>query len=108
MLRWPHDHHRNLRARLNAAASADRSDDQDRHLMTAPTPRSRKVFRSLSWSSTGRDSIRSNIQLSDQLAQQSSPFDPDRLSPILSRAVPPPVASLSLPSGTASVALKSP
>ena len=43
--------------------------------MTTPALRSRKVARSLSWFSAGRDSTRSNIRASDQLAQQSSPFD---------------------------------
>ena len=39
MLRRSHDHHRGLRARCNATASADSSNDrhQDRHLMTALT-----------------------------------------------------------------------
>ena len=36
LLRWPHDHHRDLRARLLATLSASGADrrDQDRHLMT--------------------------------------------------------------------------
>ena len=32
VLRWPHDHHRDLRARLNAAHPSD-EPDQDRHIM---------------------------------------------------------------------------
>ena len=35
MLRWPHDHHRDLRARLSAQARS--GSDQDRHLMI-PSP----------------------------------------------------------------------
>src|SRR5262245_40555042 len=40
MLRWPHDHHRDLRARLSAKAPPHaRSDsDQDRHLMILSPP----------------------------------------------------------------------
>ena len=40
MLRWPHDHHRDLRARLSAKAPPHaRSDsDQDRHLMIPSPP----------------------------------------------------------------------
>ena len=37
MLRRPHGHHRNLHSRLDAAASANRNRDQDRHLMSAAT-----------------------------------------------------------------------
>src|SRR5258707_6874382 len=78
MLRRPHDHHRDLHARRDAAASPDSSDehDQDRYLMTTPTPRSHKLVRSLSWFATSRDSSRSNIQASHQFAQQSPSFDP--------------------------------
>src|SRR5580692_7316215 len=42
VLRWPHEHHRDVRARLNATISADRDadHDQDRHLMTLIAPAS--------------------------------------------------------------------
>ena len=56
MLRRSHDHHRGLRARCNATASADSSTDrnQDRHLMTAS--QSRKSARRARWLSTGHGS----------------------------------------------------
>ena len=47
MLRRPHDHHRDLRARRNATPPADSANDrhQDRHLMTAQPPSRKSVRR---------------------------------------------------------------
>ena len=76
--------------------------------MTIPTPRSRKVVRSLGWLSTSHDSTRSNIQVPDQFVQKSSLFQTHRKSLIAHVAVRHPVAPRSLPLGASSVALKSP
>jgi hypothetical protein len=76
--------------------------------MTTPTPRSRKVVRSLSWLSTRHDSTRSNIQMPDQFVQQSSLFKTHCQSLIGRLAIRQPVAPRSLPLGASSVALKSP
>ena len=69
MLRRSHDHHRDLRARCNATASADSSNHrhQDRHLMTAS--QSRKSARRARCLSTGHGRARSDIQLSSQIAR---------------------------------------
>src|SRR6266568_8303082 len=74
MLRRPHDHHRDLPARRDAAPSANRSNDQDRHFMTAPVPRCRKCARLVRWFSAGSDRARPNIRLSCQTAQLSAQF----------------------------------
>ena len=60
VLRRSHDHHRDLRARLHAAPSANRSDerDQDRYFMTTAQSRCRKCVRLRRWFSTGRGSAR--------------------------------------------------
>ena len=109
-LRRPHDHHRDLRAWLNASVSAESSDgsNQDRHLMTTPVLRSRKVVRSLSWFSTGGDGARSNIQPSTQIAQQPSSLD-RRGFPLTARtAVRQCAPSARIHSGASSAAIKSP
>src|SRR5260370_40875512 len=86
----------------------DNRSHQDRYLMTTPTPRSRKLVRSLSWFATSRDSSRSNIQASHQFAQQSPSFDPHRHLLMPRVAGRQPVAPRSLPSATSAAALKSP
>ena len=63
VLRWPHDNHRNVRARLNATISADRDadHDQDRHLMTLMAPASIvTAVCSNGWSMAGNDGARQN------------------------------------------------
>ena len=65
VLRRPHDHHRDLRARLPAAPPADRASrrHQDRHLMSAAAAsRTRIAERVPRWSST-RPRRRSTRQL---------------------------------------------
>jgi hypothetical protein len=74
MLRRPHDHHRDLPARRDAAPSANRSNDQDRHFMTAPVPRCRKCARFVRWFSAGSDRARPNIRLSCQTARLPAQF----------------------------------
>src|SRR6266567_7236727 len=58
MLRRPHDHHPDLPARRDAVPSANSSNDQDRHFMTAPVPRCRKYARFVHWFSAGSDRAR--------------------------------------------------
>src|SRR5262249_27727200 len=109
-LRRPHDHHRDLRAWLNASVSAESSDgsNQDRHLMTTPVLRSRKVVRSLSWFSTGGDGARSNIQPSTPNAQQPSSLHPPGPSLPTPMAVRQCAPSARIHSGASSAAIKSP
>jgi hypothetical protein len=70
MLWREHDHHRGLRARDNATASADWSDDhhQDRHLMTAL--QSRNSTHPVRCRSTGHARVRADAPLSPQIARQ--------------------------------------
>jgi hypothetical protein len=61
VLRRTHDHHRDIQARLDAAASTNRSDQrhQDRHVMTtiaAQPPRSNNLAQR--WLRTGGDHAR--------------------------------------------------
>src|SRR6266702_1225763 len=74
MLRRPHDHHPDLPARRDAVPSANSSNDQDRHFMTAPVPRCRKYARFVHWFSAGSDRARPNIRLSCQTAQLPAQF----------------------------------
>ncbi len=79
MLRRPHDHHRDLRARRLAAPPSDGTHgrDQDRHLVTTtPGPRRRKAARLLSWFSTGHHHARTDMPSMPLLPRQSSPDDP--------------------------------
>jgi hypothetical protein len=70
MLRRLHDHHRDLRARCNATASADSSThrNQGRHLMTASHPR--KSDRRTRCLSTGHGRARPDIRLSSQIVRR--------------------------------------
>jgi Putative transposase len=75
VLRWPHDHHRSVRARCNAMASADSSNEphQGRHLVTASqscksTARARRR-------STGHGRAHSHIRPPSQIARQLAQFD---------------------------------
>ncbi len=72
MLRRPHDRHRGLRARCDAAPSAGRSSHrhQDRHLMTAQSP-SCKTARHARWLSTGHGGVHPNLHLSSPIGRQS-------------------------------------
>ena len=74
MLRRPHDHHRDLPARRDAAPSANRSHHQDRHFMTAPVPRRHKCARFVRWFSAGSDGARPNVRLFCQTAQLPAQF----------------------------------
>ena len=74
MLRRPHDHHRDLPARRDAAPSANRSNHQDRHFMTAPVPRCRKCARFVRWFSAASDDARPNVRLFCQTAQLPAQF----------------------------------
>jgi hypothetical protein len=63
VLRWPHDNHRDVRARLNATISTDRDadHDQDRYLMTVIAPASIvTAVCSNCWSTAGNDGARQN------------------------------------------------
>src|SRR5215469_4597690 len=63
MLRWPHAHHRDLRAWLPAPppALSDSRRHQNRHLMiTAIRLRRRRADLPSHWSSTGSDDTHSN------------------------------------------------
>jgi hypothetical protein len=75
MLRRSHDHHRTLRARCNATASADSSThrNQSRHLMTAP--HSRKSDHRKGCISTGHGGARSDTQPSSQIVRQFTAID---------------------------------
>src|SRR5712691_857069 len=77
LLRWPHDHHRDLRARLSTAASADSSDDrnQDRHLMTMLELPRRKAARVFRRCPTGHDGTRGKSASTPVLAYQSASVD---------------------------------
>jgi hypothetical protein len=84
MLRRSHARHRGLRARVNASASADSSNDcrQARHLMTAS--QSRKSGHRSRRLSIGHGRARSNIQLASQIVRQF--IMPDAISrPFTSR-----------------------
>src|SRR5262249_32721001 len=78
LLRRPHDHHRDLRARCNATASADRAGDphQDRYLMI--TSRLRKNVRSPRRFSSGHGTVRRDIRLSRQTTQTFAMLVPAR------------------------------
>jgi hypothetical protein len=79
-LRRPHDHHRDLRARRNATASANRSADphQNRQLMISP--RFRRDTRSARRFSSGHGTARPDIQRSHQIAQSLATFVTTRRS----------------------------
>ena len=84
MLRRSHDHHRGLRARCDATAFADRSDErhQDRHLMTgSQSCKSAHCARRLS---TGRGEAHSDLQMPSQIVRQFAVSDPIR-DPFISR-----------------------
>src|SRR5262249_31985247 len=74
MLRRPHDHHRDLPARRDAAPSANRSHHQDRHFMTVPVPRRRKCACFVHWFSATSDGARPNVRLFCQTAQLPAQF----------------------------------
>src|SRR5580658_4762774 len=74
MLRWPHDNHRDVRARLNATILADRDADHDQNryvMITFPTSQIQNadLFR---WSSIRHDGARANARLRSQLVHRSS------------------------------------
>jgi hypothetical protein len=75
MLRRSHDHHRGLRARCNAAESADSSDDrhQGRHLMSAS--QSCKSAHRARWLSTAHDRVCPDIRQSSQIVGQLVELD---------------------------------
>ena len=72
VLRWPHYHHRDLRARPTPRYRPAPNIDQDRYVMTTPEPQPRTFVRVLSWFSTRSNGDRSNIQPSAQIPQQLS------------------------------------
>jgi hypothetical protein len=76
--------------------------------MTLPVARSRKVVWYITWFSTGRDSACSDIQISDQFAQQSASINVDRHSLTCDLAVFQTVVLLSHAPAPSSAALKSP
>ena len=78
LLRRPHDHHRDLRARqLAQISSAADTRNQDRYLMTrAPKPRRRKATCLLRWFQTGHDGARQNRASTLRLTRQPSTVDP--------------------------------
>ena len=108
MLRRSHDHHRGLRARCNATASADKSNDrhQDRHLMTAS--QSRKSARRARCLSIGHGRARSDIQPSSQIARQFTAFNATHRSFASRSALGHLAEPAQLQSLTSSAALKSP
>jgi len=76
--------------------------------MKTPAAPSRKVDYSPGRFSTGRASACSNIQISDQFVQQSSPSNAHRLLPVCAFAVFQALESLSPPPAQSSAAVKSP
>ena len=78
VLRWSHDHHRDVRGRLDAATSPDRvgDRDQDRHVMTPIAPRSPDNAAGLCcWSMSGNDDARPQ-SLSDPCNRPRKASDP--------------------------------
>jgi hypothetical protein len=110
LLWWPNEHHRELRARLDAPSTADSSDDldEDRHVMTTPAARSRKVVGSISRFLPSRAGAFSNIQIIDQFGQQSSVFITHRYSPVCELALFQAVPACGRPPAHSSAAFKSP
>src|SRR6267142_1950410 len=108
MLRRSHDHHRGLRARCNATASADSSThrNQGRHLMTAS--HFRKSDRRTSCLSTGHGRARSDTQPSSQTLRQFTAIDATRRSSSSRFTVHRLAGAPRLHSHTSSAALKSP
>jgi hypothetical protein len=108
MLRRSHDHHRSVRARCNATASADRSAHrhQSRHLMTAS--QSCKSVRRARWLSTGHGRARSDIRPSVQIGQVPTAFDANQRRFIHRFALAQLPQSRRPQSATALAALKSP
>ncbi len=108
MLRRSHDHHRGLRARCNATASADSSThrNQGRHLMTAS--HLRKSDRRTSCLSTGHGRARSDTQPSSQTVRQFTAIDATRRSSSSRFTVHRLAGAPRLHSHTSSAALKSP
>jgi hypothetical protein len=120
MLRWPHDHHRDLRTRLNTSISANAANrDHDRLVMiTIPAPQIQNTDRSR-WSLIRRRGARSNACFRSQLAHRTSSLDADTHvgsnpltvgNNLLTRrnAVDQCARSRSRPSRTSSAELKSP
>src|SRR5882724_4130396 len=64
VLRWPHDHHRDLRARLNAPDPSV-EPDQDRHIMTPLTNARSPNAARLRRSSTGKGDPRLKAPLAN-------------------------------------------
>jgi hypothetical protein len=76
LLRRPHAHHRNLRARQRTPISADVADGrhQDRHIMSGIAQHPpRKAASHPRWPSAGHDGARTNLPCRDRSARQSSP-----------------------------------
>jgi hypothetical protein len=73
VLRWPHDHHRDLRTRLDTSPSPNATNrDQDRYLMiTIPTSQIQGPHLSR-WLSIRHGSVRSNARFPPQLVHRSS------------------------------------
>src|SRR5258708_1138839 len=82
MLRRTHDHHRDLRTRLNASLSANAANrDQDRYLMiTVPAAQIQSPHLSR-WSSIRHGGARSNARLRPQLVHRSSSLETDTSAP---------------------------
>ena len=97
LLRWPHDHHRDLRARLRAEAPAHTRSggDQDRHLMMPSPPiHDRSDARHSCWLSAGsahasRRSARSaRSRTANLLAQRAiRSFTPTRTPMLRGKAI---------------------
>ena len=82
MLRWPHDHHRDLRARLSAQVRS--GSDQDRHLMTpSPLTHHRPRTNRSRRRSTGNACALAESPILPDLTPQTSPRNatPTRQSP---------------------------
>src|SRR5262249_48202036 len=103
------DHHRDLRAWLDAPASATRPDgrDQDRHVMTMPELRVCKSACSLRWRSAGCRSTRSNVKMPAPTEQGPSPVHAGNLLR-LSRSALSWCAQSSCLGSAAAAAIKSP
>jgi len=108
MLRQSHDHHRGLRARCSATASAGRSNDrhQDRHLMTAS--QSRKSACRARWFSTSHGRARSDIQPSSQIVRQFAASHATRRSFTIGFSADQPPGSAPNQSPSSPATLKSP
>ena len=109
MLRRSHDHHRGLRARCHATASADSSThrNQDRHLMTASQARKSDSSRSLPLDRPRQSALRYPAVVSNRPTIHRARRDP----PLIHAAASPSTGLLEPPrrhSHTSSAALKSP